>query len=433
MPTINTTEYNLDVTHIRSDPMYAQNTSEIATVVVTNTPSMVTSFEIQTNSHGILLMVNTPSITYIGCVYLLPNSLYTFVLCRSQTPGIWQLSAQTPFDLSWSPTLAWISAVGAQLTTPPPLTAHILAVMALSAYQSIVHSPTLYDRAVANEALNAAVSNLVPTFDRTALYSSFPQLADATAVTVYVTSLLNNDKVRLPNNATNPVYIGPSDPDQCTGKYKWNNPNPVLPNWSYTPYMANTYTTVPPREQYPQNTMDVDAQQLIQITNSRTVAQGQIAVYYLPSPPAHIAQIVMSLLSQNYKSEIDNAQIMSLVTMALNDAGVYAWTLKYKFWGARPNTFINNFQSYIGTPNFPGYISGHSTFSAAAAQMVSLILPQYGKILQHIARNSGISRLYGGVHFSADNNIGLSSGAIIGTTIFNNLLTQIKTHQAFIQ
>jgi len=430
MPKINQTEYNLDVTTLitvfGTPGIYAQTTSGIATVCVTNIPQLEVTFQIETNQYGIFLLSNTTYIKYTGCVYLAPNAVHTLSLVKPTSGVQWLLNCTSAFDVSWSPTLAWISAVSQALTDPPPRQARKLAVLALCIYQAIVSNSTEFDRAVANEAAYAAVGIILPSFNRTALYNSFPKLNDPSGVQTYVAGLITT--LAYPAQADNPVYSGP--PPICVPPFLWTGSNPVLPNWSQVPYLANTYTAVTPN---PSPTIPAEATQLVNIDNNLTLPQTRIALYFATSPPAHLTAIVLSMLAQKkFGEEVNNSQIMALILMALSDAGVYAWTEKYRYWGIRPIQYISGFQSLIPTPNFPGYISGHSTFSAAVAEMLSKLVPECGAIMQHIADVSGISRLYGGIHFSSDNVVGLAAGRSIADSIFNNKLTEIQNRQVFI-
>ena len=68
----------------------------------------------------------------------------------------------------------------------------------------------------------------------------------------------------------------------------------------------------------------------------------------------------------------------------------------------------------IPTPNFPGYTSGHSTISAAAAVVMGALLPDKAGYFQAQAAEAAVSRLWGGIHFSHDNDQGLLVGRRIG-------------------
>jgi membrane-associated phospholipid phosphatase len=51
-----------------------------------------------------------------------------------------------------------------------------------------------------------------------------------------------------------------------------------------------------------------------------------------------------------------------------------------------------------GTPRHPAYPSGHSTYSAAAAFTLIAFFPQYAEDLLRLADNTGVARLWAGVH-----------------------------------
>jgi hypothetical protein len=59
------------------------------------------------------------------------------------------------------------------------------------------------------------------------------------------------------------------------------------------------------------------------------------------------------------------------MNMAIVDAGISCWDAKYYYHYPRPIQVIPGFKTILGTPNFPAYTSGHSTFSAAAAEVLS--------------------------------------------------------------
>jgi membrane-associated phospholipid phosphatase len=70
--------------------------------------------------------------------------------------------------------------------------------------------------------------------------------------------------------------------------------------------------------------------------------------------------------------------------------------------------------SYIATPPFPSYVSGHSTTSGAAAEVLSALFPREARRLRAWADEAAISRLYGGIHFRTDNDAGLTLGKRVG-------------------
>jgi membrane-associated phospholipid phosphatase len=68
----------------------------------------------------------------------------------------------------------------------------------------------------------------------------------------------------------------------------------------------------------------------------------------------------------------------------------------------------------IATPPFPSYVSGHSTTSGAATRVLGRFFPREARELARLADEAAISRLYGGIHFSSDNQRGLQLGRRIG-------------------
>jgi hypothetical protein len=97
-----------------------------------------------------------------------------------------------------------------------------------------------------------------------------------------------------------------------------------------------------------------------------------------------------------------------------------------------------DWQPYLATPAFPAYVSGHSAFTAAWARMMELVTarPEFGmhvavrrlyveqRLLDHpiefvfptfwsAAESSGQSRIYGGIHWPADNRQGLALGKAV--------------------
>jgi PAP2 superfamily len=114
------------------------------------------------------------------------------------------------------------------------------------------------------------------------------------------------------------------------------------------------------------------------------------------------------------------ARVFSTVNAAMMDAFIACWHAKYKWWTERPVTIIRerrdkDFMPHIVTPGFPSYVSGHSTVSGAAATVLADFFPESAPNLKRMAQEAAISRLYGGIHFTSDNEAGLALGAQIGT------------------
>jgi membrane-associated phospholipid phosphatase len=129
--------------------------------------------------------------------------------------------------------------------------------------------------------------------------------------------------------------------------------------------------------------------------------------------------------------------------MSLADAFIACWNAKYTYWTARPDQVINSppfrdlepahpawnvtpplverrgglYGSYIRTPPFPGYPSGHATQSGAAAEVLAYVFPELASWFRGRAEQAAISRLYAGIHFSSDNVQGLALGREVGRRV----------------
>jgi membrane-associated phospholipid phosphatase len=177
----------------------------------------------------------------------------------------------------------------------------------------------------------------------------------------------------------------------------------------------------PPTQGSPEYQADID--EMVAVARNLTDEQRAIARYWSDGPgtitPAgHWIQIAEQYIAREFAHDPPRAAYaLALVSMAMADAFIACWDAKYKYWTARPNQVIANFTSYVKTPPFPGYPSGHSTQSAAAAEVLAFLIPERAAEFRAMAEESAISRLYGGIHFSSDNRNGLALGRDVGRRV----------------
>ncbi|MFM2361095.1 MAG: hypothetical protein RLY16_3088, partial [Bacteroidota bacterium] len=120
------------------------------------------------------------------------------------------------------------------------------------------------------------------------------------------------------------------------------------------------------------------------------------------TPPGHWNAIAAEdFITKNF-SEVRWARNMALVNMSLMDAGIVCWDTKYFYFNPRPTQLNPEIKTLTGIPNFPAYISGHSTFSGAAATILSYIVPEKASAYDAMAKEASNSRLYGGIHYRSD-------------------------------
>ncbi|MEG3967005.1 phosphatase PAP2 family protein [Microcoleus sp. T2B6] len=191
---------------------------------------------------------------------------------------------------------------------------------------------------------------------------------------------------------------------------------------------------------------------------TRTPDQTAIAKFWANgagtfTPPGHWNQIAEETATLTATSLEDSAQLFALLNIALADAAISCWDAKYQYNLWRPVTAIRQAETdnntdttadplwtpLLTTPPFPEYTSGHSTFSGAADPVMSSVFgSDYGfadrgdrsvntlrtyQNFSEAADESGMSRIYGGIHFMSANVDGLSAGRKLGNYVLQNFLT----------
>ena len=160
---------------------------------------------------------------------------------------------------------------------------------------------------------------------------------------------------------------------------------------------------------------EADLDELRAIAKSRTREQQRIAAYWADgagsyTPPGHWNRKAGELIFENQFNEIRAARAMALTNTALQDAGISCWETKYFYLLPRPSEADPNVSTCTGIPNFPAYTSGHSTFSAAGAEVLSYLFPGNAGELQALAKEASESRIYGCIHYRFDCEVGLDVG-----------------------
>ncbi len=199
---------------------------------------------------------------------------------------------------------------------------------------------------------------------------------------------------------------------------------PMLPLFGkVTPFLFDANTTVALRPGPPPLTAsDQMKKELAEIKsfvdnpsreNIRIVhfwADG-VATY---TPPGHWDAIAAEDFIQKNFSEVRWARNMALLNMSLMDAAIVCWDAKFAYFNPRPSQLDPSIKTLTGLPNFPSYISGHSTFSGAAATILGYIIPEKASAYQSMASEASVSRMYGGIHYRSDCETGITVGQKVG-------------------
>ena len=188
--------------------------------------------------------------------------------------------------------------------------------------------------------------------------------------------------------------------------------------WMMTPTDIANERPVPPPSTSSQQ-MQTELAEVKQAVDNLT--RDQLATVYFwadgvssPTPPGHWNQIAEPYLSASKFSEVRMARALALLNMAMHDAAVGCWDAKYAYFNPRPSQLDPSIKTVIGLPNFPSYTSGHSTYSAAAAVVLSYLFPNDASTFVSMRDEAAISRLYGGIHYRSDIEVGKDHGARIG-------------------
>jgi hypothetical protein len=168
---------------------------------------------------------------------------------------------------------------------------------------------------------------------------------------------------------------------------------------------------------------------------------------YSGTPPGHLLSLAIQLSEEKKLDLSKSLSLYTMLTIAMNDAFIETWNLKYKYNLLRPVTYIERhiakgFNPIIPTPPFPEFPSGHSCQSGAGAEVFIHIFgddlsftdrtnldrrdidgsPRSFKSFSEMSEEISISRFYGGIHFKTTLKNSLIYGRKIGKNVISNLI-----------
>ncbi len=202
----------------------------------------------------------------------------------------------------------------------------------------------------------------------------------------------------------------------------------------------------------PQSEFYAAAMEVYNQLNNNTPEQVTIAEYWADdpfqtcTPTGHTFNIIKQLLAESGATLEKAAVAFGMMGVAENDAFIACWKSKYDYMLIRPVSYIQqnidpDFTTVIGTPPFPAYISGHSAeIGAGIKVMIALFADaqgnyiftdisqqQYGfapRIFDNfydLANECALSRFYGGIHYTMDNEVGIELGLAVGDAVVNDI------------
>jgi membrane-associated phospholipid phosphatase len=366
--------------------------------------------------------------------------------------------------------------------TPPPIASRALAILHASIYDAVNGIDRRYEAylmqsavpasaskdAAASAAAHGVLVTLFPTdapsFNElyTAILTGIPNGPQKNAGIAWGESVADEVLALRANDGSGATIPPPSG----SGPGVWQPTPPAfapysLPQWGFvTPFaMKNSSQFRPPgppvltSERYAADYNEIKALGAA-VGSARTAEQDLIALFWADgpgteTPPGHWNSIAQDVAASMGNSMEENARLFALLNIAMADAAICSWDAKYTYNFWRPVTAIRNGQtdgndatiadpswsSFIITPPFPDYTSGHSTFSGAASTVLarfygtdniafttgSDFLPGVTRSFASFsaaASEAALSRIYGGIHFRSATEDGLASGVAIGELTF---------------
>ena len=155
------------------------------------------------------------------------------------------------------------------------------------------------------------------------------------------------------------------------------------------------------------------------IAGSRTPEQLQLAQKWALSGGTYRTQghwnvVAADVIAQRGLREREATHTFALMNAAMNDASIACFDAKYTYFMIRPSQADPTISLAIGLPNHPSYPSSHSCTSGAAARVLGSLFPSETTRLDAMAEEIGLSRLYAGIHYRFDIEVGLALGRQVG-------------------
>jgi hypothetical protein len=371
---------------------------------------------------------------------------------------------------------AALAAIRAE-KTPPPVAARNLAIVHVAIYDAVVAVDGGYDpfyfradavpgtdvRAAAAVAAHRALVDLYPgrvdDFDR-ALDDTLNHIPEGPGKTRGI-ALGQSVAERVLKWRSGDMKAARSDytPRLDPGRWRPTPPDhraPLLPGWGGVSCFAVADTAAfrppgppaPDSKEYAANLRIARALGSVAST-VRTQEQTEVAFFWADgegtvTPPGHWNQIAQSVAADRKLTLVESARLFAVLNVAMADAAVVCWECKYRYDVWRPVTALRatdpTWTPLLPTPPFPAYTSGHSSFSGAAAAALADFfggdavkfsstsdgLPGVTRSFDSFsaaAKEAGMSRIYGGIHWEFDNADGLACGREVGEHVARNFFT----------
>lgn len=284
----------------------------------------------------------------------------------------------------------------ASTKTSPPNASRIYAYLSVALERAVHEAPAELDR----------VAEAILAFFFPATFTAPDLCCDAAAIVDELLDRARGDGADLVWSGTVPV-----------GPCLWTGTNPLLPLWGEVQtwcLRSGSELRADPPPACDSREFKRALAEVRRYSDHRTPGELRIAQFWADgagtsTPAGHWNEIACERLLR-IRDVFFAAEVLALLNLAMADGGVCCWDIKYAYWLIRPSQADPAITTPVGLPPFPAYTSGHSTFSGAAARILGELMPDGRLEFVAMAEEAAMSRVYGGIHYRFDGEIGLEGG-----------------------
>lgn len=104
------------------------------------------------------------------------------------------------------------------------------------------------------------------------------------------------------------------------------------------------------------------------------------------------------------------ARAYALVSAVMFDVFIANQESKFSYWYIRPSQLDPTIVPVFPVPNHPSYPSNHAAFSTARSEILAYLFPTRAAAARALGQESGMSRLWAGIHYPMDITAGTNLG-----------------------
>jgi hypothetical protein len=152
-----------------------------------------------------------------------------------------------------------------------------------------------------------------------------------------------------------------------------------------------------------------------QYSDTRTPEQTATAVKWAPPSLSSFFNEMLSEMVVRYRlNERRSAHAFALSFMSALDALIACHDAKYTYWFVRPTQADPTITLAVALPNHPSYPSNHACIDGALDTVMSDLFPADQPRIHAEMVEGAMSRIYGGLHYRFDSEVGLAMGNAVG-------------------